>query len=1008
MAEKHVYRFGAGIDGVNATEPAGETVEQAKWIVGGKGANLAEMAKIGLPVPPGFSITCQTCVKYANSGNQWEDGVLDEIDAARENLEQRMGKKLGDAEDPLLVSVRSAAPFSTPGLTDTVLNLGLNDVSVKGLIAQTGNERFAYDSYRRFVQMFSNVVMGIDGDLFEDAINEKKAEKGVKLDTELDANDLKDLVETFKNIFAVNVDSQAHPEVAPDGRAAFPQDPQLQLRLAIEAVFGSWMNERAIIYRKQNKISDDLGTAVNVQVMVFGNKGDTSATGVAFTRNPADGTKEFYGDFLVNAQGEDVVAGIRNTEPIADLKKLPGLEEAGKQLDDIFVKLEEHYHDMIDIEFTIEQGKLWMLQTRVGKRTAMAALAIAMQFEAEGAITKEQAVMRVAPEQLDQLLHPQFDPKADFKVLTKGMNASPGAAVGQVVFSADAAVHCANKDQPCILVRWETTPDDLKGMVAAEGILTSHGGKTSHAAVIARGMGAPCVCGAEALKIDAKAKEVVVSGTDVVLHEGDIISINGTTGDVILGAVPLVRPELTGDLETILEWADAIRSDASRGRNIGVRANADNPEDAKLSRDFGAEGIGLDRTEHMFLGDRKEIIQSFILAERTGAKQQALGQLLKVQTDDFLGMFEAMDGKTVIVRLLDPPLHEFLDSPRDAAVELAHAEARGESDIQLKARRDMLTRLDSFQEANPMLGLRGCRLGIVYPELTEMQVRAIAGAAAHRPVDGFIRQHQHFALGAGRPRRMDNGHGRIGCSRLQQLCFLSGQLQSIHIASSLSFGHNVSVFVFQHGDIAVNGAETGLDGGMVGAAHIDLGQYPAVLHQQQAVTVGQGKVGVVQGDKPRLSAFMQDAAYFAQHHVAVDEIQSAVRLVHQHHRGILRKRPRQDNQLLLSLAQGSIVPPGQLRQPQMGQVLHGDPAVHFPGGIQQAQPGIKAHEYDLHHRFAHDGAAPLRDVAHQPCAAFFIQTGGFGLPHRAAAPDKRQQTAGGTQQGGLAAAIEPQ
>ena len=449
------------------------------------------MAKIGLPVPPGFSITCQTCVAYANAGNIWADGVLDEIDAARENLEERMGKKLGDPKDPLLVSVRSGAPFSMPGMMDTVLNLGLNDVSVNGLIEQTGNERFAWDSYRRFVQMFFNVVMGVDGDLFEDAINDKKTEKGVKLDTELTAEDLKDLTQTFKQIFAVNVDSQAHPEVTVDGCAAFPQDPKLQLRLAIEAVFGSWMNERAIIYRKQNKISDDLGTAVNVQVMVFGNKGETSATGVAFTRNPADGTKEFYGDFLVNAQGEDVVAGIRNTEPIADLKTVPGLEEAGKQLDEIFVKLEEHYHDMMDIEFTIEQGKLWMLQTRVGKRTAMAALAIAMQFEAEGAISREEAVMRVAPEQLDQLLHPQFDPKADFKVLTKGMNASPGAAVGKVVFSAEEAVHCANKDQPCILVRWETTPDDLKGMVAAEGILTSHGGKTSHAAVIARGMGAP-------------------------------------------------------------------------------------------------------------------------------------------------------------------------------------------------------------------------------------------------------------------------------------------------------------------------------------------------------------------------------------------------------------------------------------------------------------------------------------------------------------------------------------
>ena len=731
---KRVYRFGTDAQGTCVTE--GD--KSMNFVLGGKGANLAEMSRIGLPVPGGFTITCQTCVEYSGAGNVWPEGALDEIVAAEADLEARCGKKLGDASDPLLVSVRSGAPFSMPGMMDTVLNLGLNDDSVQGLIAQTQNPRFAWDSYRRFIQMFSNVVMGVDADLFENALTQARLAAGVRVDSELSAEDLQELVETFKGIFSENVDASLYPELeVADGKPVFPHDPELQLRLAIQAVFGSWMNERACIYRKQHGISDDLGTAVNVQAMAFGNKGETSATGVAFTRNPADGTKEFYGDFLVNAQGEDVVAGIRNTEPIADLKTVPGLEEAGKQLDEIFVKLEEHYHDMMDIEFTIEQGKLWMLQTRVGKRTAMAALAIAMQFEAEGAISREEAVMRVAPEQLDQLLHPQFDPKADFKVLTKGMNASPGAAVGKVVFSAEEAVHCANKDQPCILVRWETTPDDLKGMVAAEGILTSHGGKTSHAAVIARGMGAPCVCGAEALKIDAKAKEVAVSGTDVVLHEGDIISINGTTGDVILGAVPLVRPELTGDLETILEWADEIRRDASRGRIFGVRANADNPEDAQLSRDFGAEGIGLDRTEHMFLGDRKEIIQSFILADRTGAKQQALGQLLKVQTDDFLGMFKAMDGKTVIVRLLDPPLHEFLDNPRDYAVELAHAEDRGESDIQLKARRDLLARLDSFQECNPMLGLRGCRLGIVYPELTEMQVRAIASATAHLKKRGF-------------------------------------------------------------------------------------------------------------------------------------------------------------------------------------------------------------------------------------------------------------------------------
>ena len=737
MAEKHVYRFGKDANGNNVTEVAGKTVDEAKWITGGKGANLAEMANIGLPVPPGFTISCQTCVAYSGAGNVWPDGVLDEIDVYRKDLEERMGKKLGDKEDPLLVSVRSGAPFSMPGMMDTVLNLGLNDDSVQGLIKQTQNPRFAWDSYRRFVQMFSDVVMGVNGQLFEDAINAKKAEKGVKLDTELDADDLKDLVATFKQIFADNVDAEKYPEVAEGGKAVFPSDPYLQLRLAEQAVFGSWNTPRAILYRKQNKIPDDLGTAVNVQVMVFGNKGNTSATGVAFTRNPADGSNERYGDFLVNAQGEDVVAGIRNPQPISDLPKTPGLEEAGKELYHVFEILEDHYADMMDLEFTIEQGKLWMLQTRVGKRTALSALKVAMQMVDEGRITREQAIMRVAPEQLDQLLHPQFDPKAKFDVVAKGMNASPGAAVGAVVFSSDAAVHYHNIEKPCILVRWETTPDDLKGMVAAEGILTSHGGKTSHAAVIARGMGAPCVCGAEALKIDAKAKECKISGTDVVLHEGDIISINGTTGDIIVGAVPLTRPELTGDLETILEWADDVRHDASRGRLFGVRTNADNPADAQLSVDFGAEGIGLDRTEHMFLGDRKQIIQSFILADNDGQKQQALGQLLQAQTGDFEGMFKAMDGKTVIVRLLDPPLHEFLDDPRELAVEIARAEGRGETEVQLKAMRDRLARLDSFQEANPMLGLRGCRLGIVYPELNDMQVRAIAGAAASLKKQGF-------------------------------------------------------------------------------------------------------------------------------------------------------------------------------------------------------------------------------------------------------------------------------
>ncbi|MBQ9059035.1 MAG: pyruvate, phosphate dikinase [Atopobiaceae bacterium] len=730
---KHVYRFGMDAQGNNVTEVAAPTVDEAKWIVGGKGANLAEMANIGLPVPPGFSISCQTCVEYANSGNVWPEGVLDEIDEYRADLEERMGKKLGDDNDPLLVSVRSGAPFSMPGMMDTVLNLGLNDVSVQGLIKQTGNDRFAWDSYRRFVQMFSGVVMNVEGQLFEDAISAKKAEKGVKLDTELTAEDLQDLVATFKQIFADNVNVDAHPEVVVDGKAVFPSDPYLQLRLAEQAVFGSWMNDRAILYRKQNKIDDSLGTAVNVQVMVFGNKGETSATGVAFTRNPADGTNERYGDFLVNAQGEDVVAGIRNTEPITDLLENNDLKEAGAELFHVFEILEDHYADMMDIEFTIEQGKLWMLQTRVGKRTALSALRVAIQMVEEGRIDRETAVMRVAPDQLDQLLHPQFDADAKYDVIANGLNASPGAAVGEVVFSAADAEAFAEAGRPCILVRWETTPDDLGGMVAAEGILTSHGGKTSHAAVIARGMGAPCVCGAEALQIDAANKTCAVAGTDIVLKEGDVISINGTTGEIILGEVPLVRPELGGDLQTILEWADEIRLDESLGRVMNVRANADNPEDAQLSRENGAVGIGLCRTEHMFLGERKQLIQDFILANDDAVKAEALDKLGAAQKGDFLEMFRAMEGLPVIVRLLDPPLHEFLDSPRELEVEITKEEAEGKD---CTGKRELLKRLDSFQEANPMLGTRGCRLGLLYPELNHMQFKAIASAAAELIKDG--------------------------------------------------------------------------------------------------------------------------------------------------------------------------------------------------------------------------------------------------------------------------------
>lgn len=723
---KRVYAFGKDADGNNVTEGN----KDMKYILGGKGANLAEMAVIGLPVPPGFTITCQTCMEYANADNTWPEGALDEIEQYRLDLERRIGKKIGDAEDPLLVSVRSGAPMSMPGMMDTVLNLGLNDQSINGLIKHTDNPRFSWDSYRRFIQMFSNVVMGLDGDLFENAINAKKIVRGVKSDADLTAEDMQELVEEFKAIFSENVSAEEYPSLVVDGKVSFPQNPDTQLRLAIEAVFGSWNNPRATLYRKQNKIADDLGTAVNVQCMVFGNKGETSATGVAFTRNPANGEKEFYGDYLVNAQGEDVVAGIRNTSPIAELKHVDGLQKAGAELEEVFVTLENHYRDMCDIEFTIEQGKLWMLQTRVGKRTAAAALHIAIEMVKEGLITKEEAVCRVDPEQLDQLLHPQFDKNAEYDVLARGLNASPGAAVGEAVFSAADAVAAEAEGRKCVLVRWETNPDDLAGMIAAEGILTSHGGKTSHAAVIARGMGAPCVCGVEALRIDAEKKEAVVSGTDTVIHEGDMISIDGTTGIVVLGAVELVMPELSGDLDVILEWADEFR-------RLGVRANADNPADAELSRSFGAEGIGLDRTEHMFLGDRKQIIQTFILNEDSAVREKAVNELFEAQTGDFYGMFKAMDGLPVIVRLLDPPLHEFLESPRALDVEIAKLEAAGGDVKTITEKRKLMEQIDAMSEANPMLGLRGCRLGIVYPILPVMQVRAIATAAANLKKEGL-------------------------------------------------------------------------------------------------------------------------------------------------------------------------------------------------------------------------------------------------------------------------------
>ncbi len=699
---KYVYDFSEGD-------------KSMKDLLGGKGANLAEMTKLGLPVPPGFTITTEACRAYLKESTVPES-LATEVTTALRGVEDQMGRHLGDPSDPLLVSVRSGAKFSMPGMMETVLNIGLNDKSVLGLAAVSGNERFAWDSYRRLIQMFGKTVLDIDGDLFSDALDELKAERGVKGDTELTAEDLKGLVDTFKGIVKEQTGND------------FPQDPRTQMDMGIEAVFRSWNTERARIYRRRERIPHDLGTAVNICTMVFGNMGENSGTGVCFTRDPSSGHSGVYGDYLENAQGEDVVAGIRNTLALSDLERIN--KPVYDELRAIMRKLETHYRDMCDIEFTVERGKLWMLQTRVGKRTAAAALHIAIEMEKEGLITKEEAVQRVDPEQLDQLLHPQFDANADYDVIAKGLNASPGAAVGEAVFSAEAAVEAAKQGRKTVLVRWETTPDDLAGMIAAEGILTSHGGKTSHAAVIARGMGAPCVCGVDALKIDAEAKKATLTGTDIVIEEGDLISLDGTTGIVVLGAVELVQPELAGDLDTILEWADEFRT-------MGVRANADNPEDAELARKFGAQGIGLCRTEHMFLGDRKQIIQTFILNEDEAVREQAVADLFKAQTGDFLGMFKAMDGLPVIVRLLDPPLHEFLESPRALDVEIARLEATGGDAGVIEKKRNLMEQIDGMSEQNPMLGLRGCRLAIMYPILPTMQVRAIATAAAQLKKEGF-------------------------------------------------------------------------------------------------------------------------------------------------------------------------------------------------------------------------------------------------------------------------------
>ncbi|MFG2709258.1 pyruvate, phosphate dikinase [Streptomyces goshikiensis] len=694
-----------------------------KDLLGGKGANLAEMTNLGLPVPPGFTITTEACKVYLDSGEA-PAALRDEVSAHLAALEATMGKKLGQSDDPLLVSVRSGAKFSMPGMMDTVLNIGLSDESVKGLAAQSGDERFAWDSYRRLIQMFGKTVLDVEGELFEDALDAAKAAKKVTVDTDLDAADLKKLVKAFKKI------------VATEAGREFPQDAREQMDLAVEAVFNSWNTDRAKLYRRQERIPSDLGTAVNICSMVFGNLGPDSGTGVAFTRDPASGHQGVYGDYLQNAQGEDVVAGIRNTVPLADLEQID--KNSYDQLMTIMTTLETHYKDLCDIEFTIERGQLWMLQTRVGKRTAGAAFRIATQLVDQGLIDEAEALQRVNGAQLAQLMFPRFDEDAKTELLGRGIAASPGAAVGKAVFDSYTAVKWSRSGEKVILIRRETNPDDLDGMIAAEGILTSRGGKTSHAAVVARGMGKTCVCGAEDLEVDTKRRRMTVGGK--VIEEGDVVSIDGSTGKVYLGEVPVVPSPVVeyfegrmhagaDDADELVAAVHRIMAYADRVRRLRVRANADNAEDALRARRFGAQGIGLCRTEHMFLGERRELVEHLILADTDKEREEALSALLPLQKKDFIELFEAMDGLPVTVRLLDPPLHEFLPDITELSVRVALAESRkdaNENDLRL------LQAVHKLHEQNPMLGLRGVRLGLVIPGLFQMQVRAIAEAAAER------------------------------------------------------------------------------------------------------------------------------------------------------------------------------------------------------------------------------------------------------------------------------------
>ena len=665
-----------------------EPADGGRELLGGKGVGLAEMTQLGLPVPAGFTITTDACRAFMAEGGL-PQGLHEEVERHVEALEEKSGKRFGDEHDPLLVSVRSGAAISMPGMMDTILNLGLNDVAVAGLAESTGNGRFAYDSYRRLIQMYGEVVDGIHGERFEDALGELKRDRGAAADTDLTAEDLEGLTDRYKSIYEEEV---GH---------GFPQDAREQLERAVSAVFESWENPRAQVYRRTYGIPDDIGTAVNVVQMVFGNRGDGSATGVAFTRDPSTGEQGVWGEFLLNAQGEDVVAGIRTGRPLAELEQI--LPEAYREFVEVGQRIEQHYRDMQDLEFTIEEGTLYLLQTRTAKRTAAAALKCAVSMVEEGLISRDEAVARVDPGQLDQLLHPMIDPKADVEVAAKGLNASPGAACGKVVFDADTAEEQGKAGEDVILVRWETTPDDIHGLIQSKGILTAHGGMTSHAAVVARGMGKPCVAGCEALTLDLEKGTASIGGHEV--SEGDVITIDGGTGRVIVGAVELVPPQINDDFETILEWADELR-------RLKVRANADTPEDAAKAREFGAQGIGLCRTEHMFMAqDRLPVVQEMILADDEPGRRAALDRLLPFQQSDFEGIFEAMAGLPVTIRLLDPPLHEFLPDLEEATDDR------------------MRERIKALRESNPMLGTRGCRLGLQWPEIYEMQVRAIVRAA---------------------------------------------------------------------------------------------------------------------------------------------------------------------------------------------------------------------------------------------------------------------------------------